>query len=253
MNREFTWRDDDWNDDVHVRNPYSRITCLILYLYSLELGDPPLYAEVNRVCRDFDRSQLENLGPYCKTLSLVTQSAEKNRLLHDKRETGKIMQEAGKAGRWNMSGSFVLFRGAQMKKDWYAPWQHSIYTKPVTKEDNPPKEDDIGMPMWVHMPGNASCSHDLSVALSFATREVKPDHDPILFIISCQNYFTVSGTNMNHEAYTSYPSEEELLMREGTKIYVLGVESDVEINNPHPSFAPFNGLKLTIIHLFEQR
>ena len=28
--------------------PYSNVTCLILYLYSMEFGSPPLYAELNR-------------------------------------------------------------------------------------------------------------------------------------------------------------------------------------------------------------
>ena len=32
-------------------NPYSKVTCIILYLYSMELGTPTLYAEANRVAR----------------------------------------------------------------------------------------------------------------------------------------------------------------------------------------------------------
>ena len=41
-------------DDLDLGNPYSKITCLVLYLYSMELGQPPLYAELTRVSRDLD-------------------------------------------------------------------------------------------------------------------------------------------------------------------------------------------------------
>ena len=35
-------------------NPYSKLTCFILQIYSMEIGSPPLYAEVNRVCREMN-------------------------------------------------------------------------------------------------------------------------------------------------------------------------------------------------------
>ena len=35
-----------------IWNPYSKSTCLMLQLYSMEIGSPQLYAEVNRVTRD---------------------------------------------------------------------------------------------------------------------------------------------------------------------------------------------------------
>ena len=55
-------------DELDLSNPYSFVTCLILYLYSMELGCPPLYYEVNRVTRTKDRKYLETLGPYIKAL-----------------------------------------------------------------------------------------------------------------------------------------------------------------------------------------
>ena len=46
---------ESWNDPVlGIHNPYSKITCLVIYLYSMELGYPPLYAELARVSRDLD-------------------------------------------------------------------------------------------------------------------------------------------------------------------------------------------------------
>lgn len=47
----------DYNE-LCILNPYSNITCFILYLYSCEFGDPPFYAELNRVTRTMDTSLL---------------------------------------------------------------------------------------------------------------------------------------------------------------------------------------------------
>ena len=40
--------------ELNFKDPYSKIVCMILYLYSMELGTPPLYAEANRCARDLD-------------------------------------------------------------------------------------------------------------------------------------------------------------------------------------------------------
>lgn len=66
-------------DDLDLGNPYSKITCLVLYLYSMELGSPPLYYEINRVSRSKDESQLATLGPYIMALGLITSRSEKRR------------------------------------------------------------------------------------------------------------------------------------------------------------------------------
>ena len=39
------------NDENSLNDPYSKVTHLVIYLFSMEFGQPPLYAEVNRVCR----------------------------------------------------------------------------------------------------------------------------------------------------------------------------------------------------------
>jgi len=38
-------------DENNLSDLSSKVTTLIIYLFSLEFGKPPLYAEVNRVCR----------------------------------------------------------------------------------------------------------------------------------------------------------------------------------------------------------
>ena len=78
----------DGDSELNLYNPYSKVTCFILYLYSMELGDPPLYAELNRVARDRDLSQLKNLGPIQKAMGKITWVAENRRNADDKIKTG---------------------------------------------------------------------------------------------------------------------------------------------------------------------
>lgn len=47
-----------FDQDLDITNPYGKVTSLILYLYSMEIGTPPLYSEVNRVTRDMDLKYL---------------------------------------------------------------------------------------------------------------------------------------------------------------------------------------------------
>ena len=57
--------------ELNFINPYSKISCLVAYLYSMELGSPNLYAEVNRVTREMDMTEIEHLGPYICVLYIV--------------------------------------------------------------------------------------------------------------------------------------------------------------------------------------
>ena len=57
-------------------NPYSKATYLIEYLYSMELGTPPLYYEANKVAREMDEDFLKELGPFLRALYVITLSVE---------------------------------------------------------------------------------------------------------------------------------------------------------------------------------
>ena len=92
MDKPLTKEDGGEND---LFNPYGKASCLMLYLYSMELGDPPLYAEVNRVCRFMDKRQLANLGPFIRALKNITEFAEGEKVSEEKQ-----------------AGTFLLFRGA---------------------------------------------------------------------------------------------------------------------------------------------
>jgi len=60
-----------------ILNPNSKITGLILWLYTIE---PPLYYYVNETCRKMDMKALKNLGPYIRVLfkCLRSQDIEKH-------------------------------------------------------------------------------------------------------------------------------------------------------------------------------
>lgn len=66
MSQPLSKREDD--EILGLLNPNSKATCLVLYLYSMELGNPQLYAEINRVQRDMDLSLLKELSPIIRAL-----------------------------------------------------------------------------------------------------------------------------------------------------------------------------------------
>ena len=224
---------DNENDpELGLRNPYSKITCFILYLYSMEFGSPPLYAEINRVARDMDLTQIYTLGALLRALSIITAAAERSRTETDKIKTGEqIWKEiGGEIG--NFAGSFVMFRGAHMKQEWLDPWLQNV------------RED-------VNIPGSTSCSQSLKVALGFSgVKSPKADYTSVLFLFCIRNYYSPSGVRMNNEAYTSFPVEGETLFTEGMEVRVLGVEEHVVIDNKHATWQQFNQKPITIIYLY---
>ena len=69
----------DNHDNMNLSNPIGQVTCLILQLYTMEFGSPPLYVEVNRVSRTMDRELLPMLGPYIRALEIILQNVEQNK------------------------------------------------------------------------------------------------------------------------------------------------------------------------------
>ena len=62
--------------DLDILNPYSAVSCWVLYLYSMELGSPPLYLELNRAAREMNTTKLPHLGPFARALGWVCWKAE---------------------------------------------------------------------------------------------------------------------------------------------------------------------------------
>lgn len=220
----------DGHSVLDTYNPYSKVTCIVLYLYSMEIGTPQLYAEVNRVARDMDLTYLKEFGPFLRALTFITASSESR-----KNETDKVTPGNKLGGvDINMAGSFLLFRGAAMKNEWVAP-----YISEVGKR--------------IMLPGNNSCSKDLTVALNFAVPKVIQDQfTPTLFVIACRNYRGFNGMVMNNEAYSSYPSESEVLLMEGCDMWILAVDHNVKLPGINEGkMATYNDKVITVVHLFQ--
>ena len=60
--------DPRYENEMNLYNPYSKVSCLLLYIYTMELGSPPLYAELNKVRRTMDVDHLMKIGPYSYAL-----------------------------------------------------------------------------------------------------------------------------------------------------------------------------------------
>ena len=86
------------------------MTCLILYLYSMDLGVPPLYAEANRIAIDMNFDYLDSLGPFLQTLSFIPILSEKSRQPSEMIQMGSTLSKT----ELNMYGSFILWKGAKM-------------------------------------------------------------------------------------------------------------------------------------------
>ena len=218
-------RSEDMKDDMNLANPYGKISCLILYLYSLELGSPPLYYEINRVCRTMDKSHLQTLGPYIKALGVVTVFTEKNRDINDKIKPGVTIENSKKL---NLAGLFILYRGAALKNKWIEEYTNRMF------KENEAKNSKIDQ-YSVSVSGSFSCTSNLTIALEFAfphlqefetKKEATPDTTPVLFVITCQNYEAFMGFRLNNQGYTAYPYEDEVLLCEGCKIIILDVQQD---------------------------
>lgn len=106
--------------------------------------------------------------------------------------------------------------------------------------------------MYVNMPGHSTCTENLGIALQHSFRKVIGDAKPVLFMIACHNYYEFNGIRLNNDAQHAYPNEEEVLLQEGCEVYVMGVERDIKMANPHQSFEQFDKKELTIIYCFHQ-
>ena len=156
----------DRNDyELGLWNPYSIISCFILYLYSMEFGEPNLYAELNRAARENDQSLLSTLGPFACALGQITFWAERYRMENDVIKRGN-MYEPGVSQ--NLAGVFLLFRGSQMSPKQFEEYQDNVLER-------------------IQVPGNFSCSQNLKVALGFACGKQETNLKSVVFVIAVRN------------------------------------------------------------------
>ena len=189
-----------------LRNPKSRVVCLILYLYSIE---PPFYAELNSACRLLDKSKLQTLGPFARALFEILNCGLTESLRPDTLDKGQIDGPCGPYGYF--SQSFLLFKGACMKPEWLRHWTAKVG-----------KKTSYGQPESILMRGNICTTRCFAQALSHcrASRECTV---PVLFVMSMQNYFTYYAFRLNSQQYSAHHHEDEYLLMDGIAMYVIKV------------------------------
>lgn len=228
---------DDWNErmtgtnpDLNFKDPYSRISSFLLYLYTMELGNPPLYAIANRVARDMDLTWQDDLGPFIHGLYFVTMWAEKGRDPQDRITTGNMLGGTEN----NISGSFLLWRGAAMQDAWIKDYEENIGSS-------------------IKFKGFVSTSRNLQVALSFAFDNLQEGYLPVLLSISCSNYMGILGITVQSEACTCYPNEDETVFMDGACVNIWDVIREVKIVNKHQGMERYHGKSVACIYTFHAK
>ena len=118
-----------------------------------------------------------------------------------------------------------------MNKGWIKDWKKKVGKKPI------------------RLHGSTSTSKNLDVALTFSKckTDFESDQQPVLFVYSIQNYDGFRGFRLNDKRYTVYPSEQEYLLMEGIRVFVLNVGKEFKISN---KFLPeYHSKSITIICL----
>ena len=62
-----------------LSNPEHKAVKHIMYIYSMESF---IYADLNRVCREKDKSKIKYYGAYAAALSFIIHSANSNRVMN---------------------------------------------------------------------------------------------------------------------------------------------------------------------------
>ena len=65
-----------------------------------------------------------------------------------------------------------------------------------------------------------------------------------------QNYYGFKGVRINQNRFSSHHFEEEVLLMEGIKMFVVSVEEQVVLNSEIESLKKYNEKKITVINLF---
>lgn len=180
------------NGDTNLANPYAKIVNLLTFLFSIEFGSPPLYAEVNRVCMTNNILDLHDLGPFICAFQVIIKSTEIQKGVGDKIECGyaKYNRQINFSNELylNMVSSFLLFKGARMEADWIDLWEKAVDFK------------EGQTPLIVNMPGFTRCT--LSLGHSFDVMKGKSSKEdtsiPVIFVIMNQNFYCYNGFRLSN-------------------------------------------------------
>jgi len=127
----------------------------------------------------------------------------------------------------------MLMRGAFMNPKWIENWRVLIGKKDRHNADQP---------HCIYLPENISFTKNYENALQFAdTSIIMDDRVPVMFFVAVRNWSGFNGFRMNRPQFSAHYHEEEVLLFEGFKVFVLQIE---EI------FCKQLNRKITVIHLY---
>ena len=92
---------------------------MIAYVWSMELGKPPVYQTATQAQRNNDPNFYQTLGPFAVALNVILKESEKSRL-----DKIKPLKEIPNYQNLNyFAQSFLAFRGAPLERDWILPFE----------------------------------------------------------------------------------------------------------------------------------
>jgi len=113
--REKDKKKDRYFSDNNLFNPESKNVAILVYIYSMEFGNPALFNVLNLTMRTGDTAYFQSLGPYSVAMMVVTSGCE------DERDDKILAGESIKEDKLNINqfrACFNLFRGGAMKREW---------------------------------------------------------------------------------------------------------------------------------------
>lgn len=164
---------------------------------------------------------IDIFGPFAFAMSLIVAGAEF--LRPDKLPRGadnhypskKLMHPLG-----FFNCSFLIFRGASLKKEWIEDWKQSVGV--VGLKDRTTGYVDQMKPGYVRLQGNVNAYESYKTALTYGLSD-DPELITCLFVISLQNYRSYNGFRCNKEAYSAHHYEREVILMDAISMFVMSV------------------------------
>jgi len=108
------------------------------------------------------------------------------------------------------------------------------------------------VPGVVKLQGYTSPTFNPRIALDYAScnsKQLALGLKPVVFVICLQNYYGYKGFRLNLTRYSSHHFEEEVLLLEGIKMFVVHVEA-VPFQSEIDSLKKYNNNTITLVYLF---
>ena len=157
-----------------------------------------MFVELNKGSKEGDTSKIDTLGPYAKAFGVIINMAAKNRTDIDADLKNKIEKEG-----------ILLYRGTGLKPDQLKEYQDKVGK---TGEDGK-----------VPIAGFISTSQNKLAAEGFTWSNQTTGHEATLFQImwkSDEDYYVMD--------MSAFPEEQEVLLLDGSKFFVVLVEKTVD-------------------------